>query len=876
MNKKSVYVVSTVHWDREWYWAQEQFRMRLVELVDNVLDILENVPGYKHFFFDGQVMAIEDYLEIKPENRGRVEKLVQSGKLGIGSWYNMPDLFLSDGESLIRNLLLGDKMAKGLGKVVKIGYAPDCFGNNQMMPQIMNGFGIKDYFFMRGMDKDDYKRLGSEFIWKSPDGSQLFTTYMVEGYFGAGALGFKDTFFDYRGLKPNKDVAVEEMKTMLNNYGKEFKSDKYLLFNGSDHTPPQKEIPELLDYLNKNIPDVGFRHSTTDEYLADRKQNIEGLPVYHGELTGGNLHVILRSVLSTRMYLKQKNYYNERLLEKYAEPVTTFLSIHKTIDYQANLDYAWKMLLQNQAHDAICGCSIDEVHQFMLNRYDRVSDVGEYIMDKGIDHLAENINTSEQEGIPVFIYNPLNWERKEVIRAKVLVKNPALDFDSYILVDNNANPVPFTITNKLVDYTIGLNEWKYYQAIEIEFVASIPSFGYAVYHLQFGEQESKKVNEVKADKNSLENEFYKITVNKNGSLNIFDKINGAKYKDFNLLEDTEDDGDEYTYSFVEESQTLTTKNVEANITIHDVTHVSATLKIEIDFKLPECLDKSRTKRSKKFVSNKITTYISLKAHSDRIDIKTELDNVSKDHRLRVLFPSKFSDFKNYADGHFNVVDRKKYFPAKPTEREKVEYYPTQHQNNFVTLTNGTSGVTIVNEGLPEYEILKDSTIAVTLLRSIGRLNKNNLMTRWRMAGPDLETPEAQCLGKNSFSYSVILHKKSWENSYISAHQFNYPLFAKSVNRNSGESPAVLSFAEIKPRDLILSAFKQSGDKSGYILRFYNIKSKDVKGEISFYKPVSKCYLTNLAEEVISEIKIENGKIVLDVPANKIVTLKLVL
>jgi alpha-mannosidase len=143
-----------------------------------------------------------------------------------------------------------------------------------------------------------------------------------------------------------------------------------------------------------------------------------------------------------------------------------------------------------------------------------------------------------------------------------------------------------------------------------------------------------------------------------------------------------------------------------------------------------------------------------------------------------------------------------------------------------------------------------------------------------MAGPDLETPEAQCLGKNSFSYSVILHKKSWENSYLSAYAFNYPPFAGSVDRHQGELSSKTSFIDIAPKDLILSAFKQSEDKKGWIVRFYNIKSKDVKGEISFYKSIKKCYLVNLAEEVISEIKTGNGKIVLDVPANKIVTLKL--
>ena len=118
----------------------------------------------------------------------------------------------------------------------------------------------------------------------------------------------------------------------------------------------------------------------------------------------------------------------------------------------------------------------------------------------------------------------------------------------------------------------------------------------------------------------------------------------------------------------------------------------------------------------------------------------------------------------------------------------------------MTLTDDKNGITIANKGLPEYEILKEkSTIALTLLRSVGYLNKNKIMTRWRMAGPDIATPEAQCTGKNVFEYSIILHSKSWDNSYKSANNFCYPMESLMISKNQGNLPADLSFIKVQPR-----------------------------------------------------------------------------
>jgi mannosylglycerate hydrolase len=874
MKKKTAYIVSTTHWDREWYWSQEKFRIRLVELIDSLLEIFKKEPGYKYYMMDGQTIPLEDYLEIKPWKKDEICKLVKNGKLLIGPWYILPDVFLVSGEALIRNLLIGNKTAMEYGNIMNAGYLPDTFNQIDQMPQIMKGFNFSEFMFMRGMGKQ-FEKLGTEFWWEAPDSTKVYTLYLIEGYFNAGGMGFHDPFIDFRDMIPDKEMAFEKMKVMMDKMEKHYpKSNVFLMFNGSDHTTPQKELPELLEYLNEKFPDIEFKHSTIRDFFDNAYPEKKDLPVYKGEFTENYHHLDVKSVYSTRMYMKQENFKSQALLEKYAEPITSITLSEGLNDFKANIEYAWKLLLKNHPHDSISGCSIDEVHRDMMNRYERLQQVAGYCKEKSLLSLSKLINTESKNGIPVLVYNPMTWERKETVRVKVRLGDKNIKRTSYTLKDSCNKEIPFSIIREFEDYSPELNNWKYFKAIEIEFTAKIPSMGYSVYYLCEG-SELKIKSGIKATKNTLENDIYKVAVNANGSLKITDKRSKTVYSDFNMFEDTEDDGDEYTYSFVESSKTFTTKSAKAKVSIYEHNINSASLKVEIDFKIPEKLHQSRTKRSSKLINNRITSYITL-SDNDRIDIKTEIENKSLDHRLRVLFPTGYKDYKNYADGHFDVVKRDKYFPEKPTEREKKEYYSTQHESNFVTMTDDKNAITLANKGLPEYEILKEkSALAITLLRCVGYLNKNKIMTRWRMAGPDIATPEAQCTGKNVFEYSIILHSKSWENSFKSANNFCYPLDSLMVQKNQGSLPDTMSFIKIHPDKMMLSTFKAAEDKNGNILRIYNPYSKDEDGIIIYYKDIKKCFLTNLLEENIEEIPSEGNKIKIKIPQNKIITLKII-
>ncbi|MHB9124582.1 MAG: glycoside hydrolase family 38 N-terminal domain-containing protein [Armatimonadota bacterium] len=113
--KDKFYLCSHTHWDREWYGEYQQFRMRLVNMIDGLLEILETNPEYRCFNFDGQTIILEDYLEIRPENEPILKKHIEEGRLVVGPWYILPDEFLVSGESTVRNLIFGDRIANKFG-----------------------------------------------------------------------------------------------------------------------------------------------------------------------------------------------------------------------------------------------------------------------------------------------------------------------------------------------------------------------------------------------------------------------------------------------------------------------------------------------------------------------------------------------------------------------------------------------------------------------------------------------------------------------------------------------------------------------------------------------------------------------------------------
>jgi alpha-mannosidase len=370
-------VVPHTHWDREWYLPFEQFRLRLGMVVDGVLDTLEREAAFTSFTLDGQAIVLEDYVEVRPENEGRLRALLAAGRLEVGPSYVLPDEILVGGEPLVRNFLIGRRVCRRFGvEPSGAGYLPDSFGHPVQLPQILAGFGIRTFLFSRGMG-DEIDDVGVVFRWRAGP-AEVVACQMLPHYDNFARLTW---YHD----------AEERLRGIVDAFGelaRETGQEEIVLANGSDHLAIEPELPEILAGLEQTFG-AEFRIGRYDAH----RPAPDGLPVHEGELVGSRLQNVLRGVNSARIYLKQANERAERRLLS-IETAAALRTLRENASYPAaDLRLAWRDLLRNHPHDSICGCSCDEVHRDMLVRYERFERTLDYVEPEALGVGGALVNT---------------------------------------------------------------------------------------------------------------------------------------------------------------------------------------------------------------------------------------------------------------------------------------------------------------------------------------------------------------------------------------------------------------------------------------------------------------------------------------------------
>ena len=372
-----VFLVPHTHWDREWYRPFQSFRISLVDVVDEVLDLLE-ADERMRFTLDGQLATVDDYLEIRPEAEERIRMLVRSGRLAIGPWQTLVDEFLVSGETICRNLEVGLARAAELGGAMRIGYLPDSFGHIAQMPQILREAGIDIAVVWRGVPAvvDSHA-----FAWTAPDGSTVRAEYLAEN-------GYSNAAYIFAG------ETIEAVRERLRPW---FGDDAILGMLGTDHMPP---VRNLVDRVPDDIGVV-----TVAEQLTNTET--KGLQVVRGELRSAARANLLPNVVSARIDLKQACAAAERALERYAEPLQALYCEEWP---QKLLAVAWSRLLQNAAHDSICGCSADEVSAQVLVRYAEARQIGDELTRRAVERIAAQASAGA-----TVVVNPSPHVRTEVV-----------------------------------------------------------------------------------------------------------------------------------------------------------------------------------------------------------------------------------------------------------------------------------------------------------------------------------------------------------------------------------------------------------------------------------------------------------------------------
>ena len=446
---QTLHVVSHTHWDREWYKTFQQFRLQLVHLVDNLLTILENDPDYLHFMLDGQTIVLEDYLQVRMANLPRLQQQIQEQRILIGPWYILPDEFLVSPEAIVRNLLIGKDICQLFGQRMMVGYIPDPFGHLSQLPQIFNGFHMDTACLWRGVPEGSPTLLN----WQSPDGSTVLLAHLYHGY---GDIA--------NWPAPNLDQSRSDLNAKADLLQPHNPSSHFLMMRGSDHLEPRPELPDHLRYYNAHYQTLRRAiHSTLPAYLAAVSDEIAekgiSLQTLQGELRDPHKAHILPAVLSSRIWIKQRNHYSQNLLERWVEPFSTWAELltrgkdafcpptdhqptNRLADPGSVIRYAWKLLISNHPHDSICGCSIDATHNDMISRFDQVDQIGEELTHQSLDALSAAIDTSTSgtrgEYAALTVFNASPFARSGLINTCVDLPNGA---QSIRIVDEHGDPV---------------------------------------------------------------------------------------------------------------------------------------------------------------------------------------------------------------------------------------------------------------------------------------------------------------------------------------------------------------------------------------------------------------------------------------------------
>ncbi|MCK4514259.1 MAG: hypothetical protein KAU31_03325 [Spirochaetaceae bacterium] len=867
-----VFLISHTHWDREWYLTREKSRFMLIELVDGMLTLLDEQPDYV-FMLDGQTIVLEDYLEIRPEREEEIIALVKAGRLLIGPWYVLADDFLISGESHIRNYLVGRNLCREFGGNMNLGYLPDSFGHPEQMPQILKGLGLNEIIFWRGLGPAITK---SEFIWEGKDGTEIFSVNMPFSYGNAACM------------PENGESFTERLKSEIARLEPLTDSNTILLMNGVDHVAPQESLLANLEYAQSKMPEHELIQGTLHDYLAALKEDATVHQKMKGQLRSGYRTYILGGTISTRMYLKQARFRAENLLEKYAEPLSAIVSMRFEKKYpEAQLRHAWKLSLSNMAHDSICGCSIDQVHEEMMQRCHFVEDLGQSILEQASSAIRENVGRSNNSYDGSFVaFNPLVHRRDDIVRVSLVTDERLLrkvnyetgNLDEYVprdyeevptgvvLHDSQGNEFTATIHSIVEEDGMHLSlrsqpEMFRGRKVDFSFVAKgLPSVGYSIYNYNFVYEKAGAIPQ----RTEIENDCFKIAFDKkSSSLTVYDKRISKSYEGLHVFENTGDAGDEYTYSRpLNDSQFgLLAESVHVRIEGNDD---FPTMLMEGILRVPARLSSDRKTRSSEMKDVKIKSWISLSRGIARIDIRTEIQNDAEDQRIRVLFPADVEVNRAIvrSEGIFSVNEHPLVSEVETSYSDWVEQPSTNPHKTFVSISDDIRGIAIANRGLPEYEVLRgkrgESVIALTLIRSVGWLSRPDLLARKGNSGWTIPTPEAQCRGKYVFEYSIIPHHGTWqENEVIAlAHEFAVPVLAfKLGDAGTRDRPEEYSLLSVDRSEIILSAIKKSEDRHSYIVRCWNTSGNSLVATFHFGCPARSVFRTNHAEMREEEISV---------------------
>jgi mannosylglycerate hydrolase len=815
-----VFLVPHTHWDREWYRPFQSFRMQLVDLIDRVLDMLE---ADEHFAFtlDGQLATVDDYLEVRPEAEARIRRHVESGRLAVGPWLILMDEFLVSGENLARNLELGTCRGEAMGGAMRIGYLPDMFGHIAQMPQLLQRAGLSHAVVWRGVPSAvDFHT----FRWVAPDGSQVRAEYLYESYGNAA----------YLFAAPHR--VHETLAHFVEASQPWFGDDPILGMYGTDHTAPIPRLAALVRDADELSHETGIEIATLAHYVDEGAQHPPERPVWHGEMRAAARSNVLMGVTSARIDLKAACARAERLLERYAEPLQA-LWVPLDAWPQPFLDLAWRRVIENSAHDSICGCSVDEVADQVHVRFAEAQQIAASLTQRAVGGIATRVVRNA-----LATMNPSPFERQDLVEIELAIPDE-WDAVNFELADGRRVPTQELERSEPLLYTAELRgseidevfrkfhgreifdrSWNGYEidridgrqrvtfevdddadpvfldvtAMRIEIEETMrttdepwlvrvlarprrrllgrlpaPALGWAAARPVAGAAELD--DPVVVNGRSMNNGLLRVEIAADGTLELT-TADGTRIAGVGRLVNGGDFGDSYNYA-PPANDTLIDTPDEVAVRLLEPGPLRARMAIDRTYRWPAGLEADGSRRTEGVEQITVTSEISLRSAEPFARMSVAFDNRVVDHRLRFHLPLARPAVASSAEGQFAVVER-----GLTTEGGYREHaLPTWPARGWVD----AGGVAVLLDHILEYELLTEpeaSTsreLALTVHRGIGLISRNDNPYRNDPAGPEIAVPGAQGLGPRRVSFAVYPHAGEWADAAVDeqAERYQHPFVA---------------------------------------------------------------------------------------------------
>ncbi|MDZ5710683.1 glycosyl hydrolase-related protein [Jeotgalibacillus haloalkalitolerans] len=801
---KEVHILNHTHWDREWYESFEQFRYKLRNGLRYVQELI-SAGEIENFFLDGQTIVLDDYREVVSEKEyERFLSLIKDQKIEVGPWYLLADEFLVSGEAMLKNLEIGIKTSKALGSAASIGYLPDTFGHISQMPQILKGYDIQHALIFRGAVSDSYEN-----TWVGADNSKVFTFVLplFEGY--------------YQTFLKHKDF-MEKTETYLSDKAPYLRHNKALIMNGADHTFVSRDLKDRIMEMQRQYPHIRFTQSLMSQYLDAFKEKDTG-NVIKGEQRDPSKIFILPGVYSTRSYLKVQN----QMCEDQAIGMMEALNVWNNgeSDSAEFMDYVWKLILQNQPHDSICGCSVDEVHDEMETRTQKVlSAIGQFTHDHLNDEYPFEFIDSTVENPYLYLVNNTPVSEMYTVNASIRIPVP-MDLGS-IRLSHDDKDIPFDVIRReqreeFLHHILAEPHYAEYVIYDVTF--NLHFDGVEVKRVRI-EREAKKTYALEMkEADHIENEFYQIRWGSQG-LSIKDIETGVNYKNQHHFLSSLDAGDSYNYSPPVNDHLSTGRLMQVSKIKKGKTFESAILHYELE--QPASLNEDRTGPAHETVTSHIETTVTLNRGKRLIQFKTKVVNTAKDQKLRVGFGTGTDVHVSYGDTAFDLLEREtlriKEYDMPKNKEAVMNQYPT-----YSTVIAGDHQ--LVHRGLQEFEVERheqSDMVFLTMIRSVGWLSRRDLRTRGNGAGPGFETPGAQCIGTYEFEYGLILGQNNMSLNH--AKVMRQPVLTQQSYIFKKERNLFKQSSQV----IVFSSFRQK-DENSFDIRMFNPSSEEAVTTLHF-------------------------------------------